>query len=234
MTPSDLLPILASIILSGIAAGYLSRFALENVDPDASLPALKRYGFGVAGASLLSVASIAGPVPDSFPMMLAICAFGAIAGVLAIMDRDTAWAPDGLMLPVTLLAFAVGAMNYGTMPLLWSIPAGIAAFFAAQGFWWIQDRFEQRFLPPPDLLAFVIPAALLGLSFPLAIFYIVTAIMILILRQNPDLMPIFFRKHVLDEAAEDLGFQDKPAVTFLAVAFPVLAVIVFCDAIISH
>lgn len=229
----ELLPVTAAILSMGVFVGFFSEQALRSVDPDASLSAVKRYGLAWLGAAIASVAAMAGPAGGNYPALAGMCAFGAIAAVMAIMDRDTAWAPDGLMLPLTVLAFAMGSMHYGVLPLLPAVAAGVAVFFAAQGLWWLQDRYDFRVLPPPDLLAFVIPAALLGLSFSLAVFYIVTASMILVFRQNPEFLSLFSRKEALDEAAADLGFGDRPAITFLAVAFPVLGLVLVASALLS-
>ncbi|MEP1314996.1 MAG: hypothetical protein ABJK83_00190, partial [Parasphingorhabdus sp.] len=158
----------------------------------------------------------------------------ALAGVLAIMDRDTAWAPDGLTIPMTVLAFVMGSVNYGTMPFFTAIIASLVVFGVGQGLWWLQCRFELIVLPPADFLAFIIPAALLGVSFSLVIFYITTASLILILRKFPYFAPIFSHQQAVDEAAIDLGFGDKPAVTFLAVAFPILFGIIFVSSVFSY
>lgn len=173
----------AALLLAGWARISLRWAAGRGVDAGllgTALSALIGY-FGV----LLSLA--AGPGAASPETELALCVFGALLLVAAWTDHRTAWAPDGVILP--LLSFgAVAVSLIGPLGVGPGGAIGIALliFGVAQAAWAAQALTGWRVLPPPDLIALSLPILLFGLTPYAFLTYLALSLTLLLALKAPE------------------------------------------------
>lgn len=159
MVMTLMLPV--ALLLAGWGRLSLRWSAGKGVDAGllgTALSALIGY-FGVL------VALAASPGAASWEIELALCVFGALLLLAAWTDHRTAWAPDGVILP--LLSFgAVAASLIGPLGVGpgGAIATSVVIFGVAQAAWAAQALSGWRVLPPPDLIALSLPVLLFGLT----------------------------------------------------------------------
>ena len=148
---------------------------------------------------------------------------GILLGVSATIDRLTAWAPDGLIVPISVLACVYGPI--GDIHILWGVVAGLGLFVVAQLLWMLQVSLDRRALPPPDIIAVLLPFALFGFSIHTIIVLLTVALILLAILRWPHLEIFSGLQDAKDDAQQDTGIKGGNTVAFLATAFPVTLVI---------
>lgn len=197
MLPTALLLSFWSRLLLRLAAG-------AGVDPGpagVALSALAGYG-GVLAAIRT------GPGVGSVEAELALCVFGALLLIAAWVDQRTAWAPDGITLPL-MFGGAVSASMIGTLSA-GPIPAfGVAfgLFLSAQAAWWGQVLFGRRHLPPADLMALALPALLFGLTPFTPLTYLLLSGLLLLALRGPEPVYRAIRGPAAEEAVREAGLN---------------------------
>jgi len=165
------------------------------------------------------------------PGLLAVLLSGLLAA-LSLTDRDTAWAPDALIVPLVALIGAQAALSAGLPPLA-GLAAGLGILILLRALDRLLAPRVEGCPPPPDVIALLSGPALLGIGAPLAAALILASGALLMLRMRPGLMWIFANPEAAKNAREDLGYEEEagPAVPLLAILFPVyLAVFLLMQA----
>lgn len=214
--------ILLSLVSLGVAVlSAIGNPSLHRLDAQARIPVPRLAIAGAVGGAVVLGAGLFAGVQD-FTLLLLAGLLGVFAAMLALMDRDTAWAPDEFTMPFAVLAILVGD-RIGGWGLGWIIStfAGLGLFAFGWALWWIQDRLEMQVLPPPDCLAIVAPLPLLGMSMALPAHFLAISAILIGCRVYPPAVRVFAHPDAVSAAQTDLGY-DRPAITFLAVAMPVL------------
>lgn len=141
---------------------------------------------------------------------LALSAFGALLLVAAWTDHRTAWAPDGVTLPL-ILGATVSAGLLGTLGVgpLGAIGIALALFLASQAAWALQALTGRRHLPPADLMALALPALLFGTTIYAPITYMALSGLLVLLLRAPDPLYQVLRGPAADEAVQDAGLVGR-------------------------
>lgn len=169
---------------------------------------------GLIGAALSALAGSMGvlvvirvaPVPVPIETELALCLFGALLLITGWTDHRTAWAPDGVVVPL-LVCGALSASLIGPFLVGPLTAFAIAAliFCAAQGGWALQGISGRRVLPPPDLIALSLPVLLFGLTpYTFLTYLLLSGLLILVLRA-PDPLYRIIRGPAATDAVEEAG-----------------------------
>jgi hypothetical protein len=151
-----------------------------------------------------------GEVPLSIEAELALSTFGALLLVAAWTDHRTAWAPDGVTLPL-ILGATVSAGLLGTLGVgpLGAIGIALALFLASQAAWALQALTGRRHLPPADLMALALPALLFGTTIYAPITYMALSGLLVLLLRAPDPLYQVLRGPAADEAVQDAGLVGR-------------------------
>lgn len=145
---------------------------------------------------------------------------GILLGIAATVDRLTTWAPDGLMIPICVLATLYGPIGDAIGPI-WSIPVGLVVFGVCQLLWVAQYRLGYLMIPPPDIIALVVPFLLFGVSVLTLTILISMAIVLLLILRVKSMRFLAGDHDALDDGQKDTGIDAKNSVAFLGTAFPV-------------
>lgn len=120
---------------------------------------------GMAGASLLLGAALLGARVSGEVALLSLGLFGALLMICAWADHRTAFAPDGLLLPLLFGAVSVPMPAEASGPgPLWAALIAALVFLGAQLLWRLQDRYGLRLLTPPDLCVLLLPLLIFGVT----------------------------------------------------------------------
>ena len=197
MIPTALLLALWGRVAFRLAAG-------PERGPDlstAGLSALTGYG-GV----LIAIRS--GPGVGSVETELALCVFGALLLLVAWIDQRTAWAPDGITLPLMFGGAAsaglIGSVGIGPIS---AIGVAFGIFIAAQVFWAAQAISGFRLLPPADLMALSLPILLFGPSPYAPLTYLLLSALLLIALRGPEPVYRLIRGPAAEAAVRDAGLS---------------------------
>lgn len=136
---------------------------------------------------------------------------------MAIIDGQTAWAPNSLSLP--LLALTGFILGSGTVSVALAGAAALPLIYiAAQHAFATLARFMPRMPPPADIMAFGLGPALLGFGLPLAVALLLAFLALLIFRIFPGLQA----QNAPESAREDLSYTEEmgPAIPLLSILFP--------------
>lgn len=195
--------------------------------PDLAFSDLKG-GALAASVGYGSVLLLTGPFSEAESFALSL--FGAIALLCAWLDHRTAWAPDGLVLPLLMSALFVGALlGTGPVSVIWSPFLAIALFLLAQGLWVAQCLAGYRFLTPPDQLILCLPVLIFGLTVYAPITWALICLLILILMRAPEQVYLCLRGPAAREAVLDAGLSGsgRSAPLFPVVLTTLLGVLLF-------
>jgi len=205
---------LSFISMLGVGIAYLAPFAVnhaakENLDMDMGKIYISAMIGGWAGALSLGYGDLL--FSYAFGML------GIVMMVLAMVDRETSWAPDVLIIPFCLLASFV-AHEAPRDPALWPHVLFYAAGFYIfpQLLFWAIIRSKGRLMPPPDMIAILSPFLVFGLSEYTALSYIIITIVLIAIRQFEYIRGYIFKNGV----SEDILEKEENAITFLTVSFP--------------
>lgn len=237
MTPTISLATFEAVALSALAAGLISGAGLSCTRSGVRLSPALRYGSGAAGALAATLGLLAaGQLPDpglpgvSLPDILgamAVVLGGALLTALAIMDRNTAWAPDLVTLPLCLLMAITGEMLAGDPVSGWTVLIGVGIWGMAQLLWFAQVAVGAGAVPPPDLMLLIAPAVLFGATLPLIIYYLLVALTMKGCMASPGVRRVFVGAGVAERAGVETGTPGNPqeAITFLSIGCPILLIV---------
>jgi hypothetical protein len=145
--------------------------------------------FGCLGPYLASGSGPESLLPET---RIAICMFGALLLLAAWTDHKTAWAPDGIILPLMICgavcASLIGDLGVTSGP---AIGVGLLIFGLAQALWAAQAIAGWRVLPPPDLIALSLPVLLFGLTSYTFLTFLTLSAALLFLLKAPE--PVYRR-----------------------------------------
>lgn len=163
---------------------------------------------GMAGASLLLGAALLGARVSGEVALLSVGLFGALLMISAWADHRTAFAPDGLLLPLLFGAVAVPLpeREQGAGPLGAALIAALV-FLSAQLLWRLQGRRGFRLLTPPDLCVLLLPLLTFGVSPDAWATYLLMCVPLTLLLGLPE--PIYqrLRGPATEEAVVDAGLS---------------------------
>lgn len=156
----------------------------------------------------------------AFMERLVICMAIFLMASMAYADRQTAWAPNTLVLPFLVCAGLItGASSAIDMTILAiAFPAGYLALGKSFD---MVSKHARRTPPPADIMTFAIGIILMGFSMGYVISLFLGFIGIILARSFPDLQ-IFHNENAILEARKDLGYTEDmgPAIPLLAIMFP--------------
>lgn len=210
--------ILAACILAICFSHGLARLAAHEVHQISE----GRNRPGLALTSLIPAATASAFLVISgwdggFDIRLAYAALIIPLASMAIIDGQSAWAPNSLSLP--LLALAGFILGSGTVPVALAGAAALPLIYiAAQHAYATLARFMPRMPPPADIMAFGLGPVLLGFGLPLAVALLLAFLALLIFRIFPGLQA----QNALQSAREDLSYTEEmgPAIPLLSILFP--------------
>jgi len=169
--------------------------------------------FGASLAALLGCAGALGairigPGVGTLEAELAICVFGGLLMLAAWVDQRTAWAPDGIILPL-MFGAATAASLIGTLEVgpISAFGIGLGIFLAAQLSWALQVVSGFRLLPPADLMALGLPLLLFGMTLYTPLAYLLLSLALFLALRGPE--PLFraMRGAAADAALQEAGLR---------------------------
>jgi hypothetical protein len=185
---------------------FWSAYALRLAGgPDLTFSDLKG-GALAASVGYGSVLLLTGPFSEGESFALSL--FGAIALLCAWLDHRTAWAPDGLLLPLLMSALLVGdALGSGEVSIIGALVLALALFLVAQGLWAAQCLIGPRVLTPPDQITLCLPLLIFGLTPYAPVTWALICLPVLILLRVPE--PLYLRLcgPAAREAAREVGLS---------------------------
>lgn len=149
-----------------------------------------------------------GPEARTAAETLVLCLFGALALLAAWIDHRTAWAPDGLVLPLLIGGLLVGALlGSGPVSVIGAPFLALALFLFTQGLWAAQCLLGPRLLTPPDQIVLCLPLLIFGLTPYAPVTWALICLPVLILIRVPDPVYQRLRGPAAPEAALDAGLS---------------------------
>lgn len=171
--------------------------------------AISRTGTAVAaliGYLGVLIALSFGPGYAPWEVETALCVFGALLLVAGWVDHRTAWAPDGVILPLmvcgSVSAALIGSLSAGPV---WAIGVAVLIFGLAQAAWAVQAVLGHRVLPPPDLISLSLPVLLFGLTHYTFLAYLTLSLTLLLVLRGPEPVYRAFRGPAASDAVRDAG-----------------------------
>lgn len=237
MTPTIGLAVFEAVALAALAAGLTTGAGLVSTRSGASLSPVLRYGAAATGALAATLGllvaerlpdpGLPGAILSDILGALAVVVTGALLAALAVTDRNTAWAPDVMTLPLCLLAAIAGGVLAGEPLTLWTLLAGVGIWGAAQLLWLGQVMIGAGAVPPPDLMLLIAPVVIFGATMPLIIYFLAVALTMKGCMISPRLRRVFVGSGVAEKASVETGSSGNPqeAVTFLAIGCPILLIV---------
>lgn len=230
-----MMPGIAPLIL-WLSCGLTLSLVLGAVSP----MIVRRVSSGRAGIGWKTafVASLAGTLPGfaavasgSPPsVVLSFTLFGTFLLLLAIIDRQTSWAPDMLMLPLCCLAMWVGAQHGGQDPGVFRLLLrGLGLFGLAQILFVILARLA-RPLPPPDMIGLLLPFVVFGISAQASVAFIITSAILILIRQSGGIR----NRLLTPEVGTDVSVEGRLSVPFLAIVLPVVYCLMFLSPLVAR
>ena len=210
-------------LTSGLLWALMARFGVRMASEGEDHISLNLAGLAaLLGAGGMAVAFMDA---DHSTQLVAVLLGGALM-VGAIVDRQTGWAPDLLMLPTVLLALALGARTGAWDASLGQVLAiGLGGYLCMHLIWLDAMKLKPGMaLPPPgDLIALGVPLMVFGICYAfVAVMLMISALLVLALRFEA-VRNIFSRSEVLEvimrESENECNYPGH-AITFLALAYP--------------
>lgn len=228
MTLNDtLFAIMASMVATLLLFPYLAQTSLNRIGATErfSFPMRKMILVCGLGALLPAVTLQISKGNYQTAEIMMLIMLGGILGLGAWIDRQSAYAPDGIMLPFCLIIAFIAPLQFsGSEPIVeLSLRALIAFGLYIFGIvsWFPQEMSGVRIIPPADVMALAAPLLVFGISATLAMIYLVTSILLLLALKSEKVARIFSSKEAVDDGSSDVELKKGNAVTFLSVIFPV-------------
>jgi hypothetical protein len=190
------------------AAG--TRFAKAPFLPSPGSLPLLAIGAAV-GTTLLAIGFDA-------PRSLLWLFFSFLLTAGAVADARWGWAPDGIVVPLAVLAPYLAGHDDFT-----AIGIGFALVFTPMVLDLVLVRFRLDVMTPPDMTAIVLPAIVFGASYLTVGIYLAIALLLLAALRLPALRGSAAAiEDAREHTGQDRAFPGRPGIAFLTVAFPVL------------
>lgn len=200
---------MAMMIPTALLLAAWGRVSLRRAaGPDVSVGLAGAFAAALLG--YLGVALALGPVQTGLPheVELALCVFGSLLLLAAWTDHRTAWAPDGIVLPLmisaAIVASLIGPLTVRPVP---AMGVGVLLFGLAQAGWAVQALVGTRLLPPPDLMALGLPVLLFGLTPYAFLSYLALSATLLLVLRAPEPLYQRLRGPAASEAVRDAGLS---------------------------
>jgi len=217
---SALLAIIACALLIPPLARAGLASCLDGQKPQ-DLPYMRHIAtFGGIAIALTSILSGQGP---AFAFVSTL--FGGFLAAASYLDRETSWAPDHLLFPISVLGFSVAGFlgMWGLTPFIGFL-VGAFGYLALMGVWLLVNEKTDvaSLLPPNDILSILVPLAFLGPG--LSVFFMIAAaILLMMVRFIPGVRKLFLREDVAIQALAEMEVCDGRAedfITLLMVTLP--------------
>jgi hypothetical protein len=237
-------PSAALLALAGLSAlnATIARHGVRALEDDAATLARLPWGalFLVSAVSSGLALAFLPPGGAALPVVPALVGQLMLAGWI---DRQTTWVPDGVLamvlligsfhvlgdvglpVPVARLAAEWGESGRHVALALSGLCISALVWLGTMLFWQIQLWLNRVVLTPPDQIALLLPAALLGVGLTAAIAYAMIAAVALACLASPTLRRMVSHERAVEEGRRDLGLTaERPAVALLPIAFTVLSI----------
>lgn len=237
MTPAIALSAVAAVTLATLAVGLLAGAGLALTRSGARLSPALRFGAAAGGAVIAATGLlVADRLPDPVALAggmaealaaMAVVLLGALLSTLAVMDRNTAWAPDAMTLPLCLLIAISGNGLTGEPVTVSTVLVGLGIWGTAQLLWLGQVMLGAGAVPPPDLMLLIAPVVAFGATMPLILYFLAVALTMKACMISARLRRVFVGVGVAERASAETGGTGNPqeAVTFLAIGCPILLIV---------
>ncbi|CAN0582700.1 unnamed protein product, partial [Laminaria digitata] len=144
----------------------------------------------------------------------------------ALIDRNIAYAPDGLVIPLLAMSCILSPVLSG---FDWWMRLGFAVAFyvVADLAWTLQVRLGKQFITPADILSLLMPYLFFGLSLPYLLFNPLLALSVITLKHLPALHRIISKPEAVEDAIGDTQMNDNViALTLLTVSYPIFMLLI--------
>jgi hypothetical protein len=223
-------PALLGIAVVAAAIVLAARIAVVRLEADPLIAARVKVGplFALVLGAMALAAATGGGDPDTG---LARVILAGLMAAAAWVDRQSAWVPDVLFLPVMALAGVVGApFGDGLAGLVGGAFAGIATYAVCLALWQGLRSTGRNAIPPADLAALGLPLVLFGFDFRAGVAYAAASGLLIAARISPRLRDILSPRAPIEGALSDTGQQTSKtaeAVAFLPIMLAsILAVLI--------
>lgn len=208
--------------LTGLAAliTAAARLAVGRLEPDPAMAGRvdPRVLFTIVLAAMVLAAATRGVAGGAAVAGIVVAGLMAAA---AWVDRQSAWVPDVIFLPLMALAGVAGApLGSGPLQLFGEGVAGLAVYALCLGLWHGVRRLGRPGIPPADLAALALPILLFGFDLAAGATYMMVSALLLAARQSPRLRDILSPRAPIAAALADTGHETSRtagAVAFLPV-----------------
>lgn len=186
---------------------------------------------GMAGAMVFLGAALLGEQVSGEIQLLAVGLFGGLLMICAWADHQTAFAPDGLIVPLIFGAASLplpGEVADGA-PLRAAL-ISVLVFLGAQAAWRLQVRFGLRILTPPDLIVLLLPLLVLGLTPEAWATYLLMCVPLALLLGLPEHIYQRLRGPAAEEAVADASLSGSGrSAPLLPIALGALGVMIIVE-----
>lgn len=212
--------VLALSALTAVMAAHIG--TIESSDGAENAPLAMILPAAAMGSLLGAIAQYYGH--GGYEVII-FSALGAFLLTGAVLDSQTGWAPDSIMLPVTVLGVLAGQAlgpssgNFALAALL-----AVLSYYVVITAWIEMARRESRMvhMPPADFIAITLPIPIFGFDYLLAMFYIFTSVGIAACMVFPRLGNLLRKGEVISQVTAEHAAVSDQSVTFLAFAFPLI------------
>lgn len=214
------------VILTAIACTLLFPYAaiaqLDREDINSGLD-ISIAKFSIAaffGATIGVLCSWYGELPTHMDFLIVI--ISSLLAMGAWIDRVSGWAPDIVIAPLCLMSFLFTPEISSLRDLGVLLASGVCLYIVSILLWAPQALSGYRFATPPDFIALGLPFVLFGITMQtVAVFLTVSFLLILCLKFE-FARNIFAKPVAVLDARSHSELEEKPAITFLSVIFPVI------------
>lgn len=176
------------------------------------------------------IPGLAALVSGSAPMVPSFTLLGVLLMLMAVMDRQTSWAPDLIMIPLCCVAMWVGAQHSAEDPEVTRIILRGLGFFAFfQIVYLVLSRYPKA-IPPPDMIGLAMPFAIFGISPLSAASLMFASLGLIAIRQSRSVRDFVLMPGVGNDISQGRGLH----VPFLVVIFPVLVVLLMASPLLRE
>lgn len=163
---------------------------------------------------------------------LAIATIALLLTLGALIDRNIAYAPDGIVIPLLVLS---ALMSPALVDHEWWLKLlyALALYGLGEGLWMIQIRVQRTFITPADVLSLAMPFLFFGLTLPYLLFNPILAAIMILMKRSQRIRSFISRPEAVEDAVDDTQMDDgAPALTLLTITYPVYLLLIFWQAMI--
>lgn len=221
---TDILTAAAVVLFCAILLPLLTLASLKHIKAtdefSYDMSAMRWAAF--IGAILMGACALRAGLPLENQVSLII--LGSLLLLGAWIDRISAYAPDAIIMPFCILIFLVGFDDIDPRGMFDALLLGVLLYVICIALWIPQEASGYRVVPPVDVAALAAPFILFGVEIATFAVYLASSVVLIAILRIPSLAPIFSKAEAVKSGAQDVHLPDRPAVTFLSVAFPIIFV----------